>query len=449
MKVTQRSRMQVRIQNWLFVVLFVAVIGVLGWLSTKWSFEADWTAGNRNTLTEASQSLVRGLDAPLVLTAFTRDTGLATRRIEDLVARYRRFNGDITLEFVNPDRDPARVRDLGITMDGEILIEYEGRTERVSEPSERALTTAIQRVARDGQRWVVFVEGHGERDPRGDANHDYGLFGAELERLGFKLQTVNPVAHGSIPDNTSLLVVAGPRADLVPGAARMIADYVERGGNLLWLADPGPLHGLEPLAETLGVGFGDGVIVDTTGQMFGIDDPTMVIIADYGPHRVTRDFGIVTLFPHATSVDHDSVPEDRMVDALLTTLPRSWLETGELAGRIEMVEADGDRPGPLDVGITITVPRDEDEQRIAVVGDGDFIANAYLNNGGNLDFGLNLFNWLVADDDQIDIVLKSAPDLTLELSQRAYLTLATVFLLVLPLGFTGAGVFIWWRRRRR
>jgi ABC-type uncharacterized transport system involved in gliding motility auxiliary subunit len=443
--------LQVRIHNWLFVVLFLAVIGAIAWLSTKYSFEADWTAGNRNTLTEASQDLVSGLDGPLTLTAFTRDTGVTKRRIEDLVARYRQYQDDIALEFVNPDLDPARVRELGVELDGEIIVGYQGRTERVTEPSERALTTAIQRIARGGQRWVVFVEGHGERNPRGEANHDYGLFGAELERLGFKLQTVNPVAHGSIPDNTTLLVVAGPRVDLVPGAARLIADHVERGGNLLWLADPGPLRGLDPLAETLGVGFGDGVIVDTTGQVFGIDDPTMVIIADYGVHPVTDAFEVVTLFPHATAVDYDyeAVPADWRVDALLTTLPRSWLETGEIAGRIEMVEADGDRPGPLDVGITITAPHDENEQRIAVIGDGDFLANAYLNNGGNVDFGLNLFNWLVGDDDQIDIVLKSAPDLTLELPQHTYIALATLFLLVLPIGLVGAGVFIWWRRRRR
>lgn len=449
MKVTRRTRLQVSVQNWLFVVLFLAVIGLLGWLSTKYSYEADWTSGNRNTLTEASRDLVGGLDSPLRIVAFTRDTGMVKRRIEDLVARYRRHNDAIVLEFVNPDLDPARVRELGITMDGEILVEYLGRSERLTEVTERALTTAIQRVARGGQRWVVFLEGHGERDPRGQANHDYGAFGSELERTGFKIQRINPVEHGGIPENTSLLVVAGPQANLVPAAARMVADHVGNGGNLLWLHDPGPLRGLEPLAETVGIRFGVGTVVDTTGRMFGIDDPTMVVIADYGSHPVTEDFGIVTVFPQATTVDWSTVPEGRRVTALLTTLPRSWRETGEIAGRIEMVEADGDEPGPLDIGITITVPREDDEQRIAVIGDGDFLANAYLNNGGNFELGTRLFNWLVEDEQQIAVTLKSAPDLTLTLPRNAYMVIAAVFLLVLPLALVATGVTIWWRRRRR
>ena len=38
--------------------------------------------------------------------------------------------------------------------------------------------------------------------------------------------------------------------------------YVERGGNLLWLIDQEPLHGLEPIAERLGLILTPGVVVD-------------------------------------------------------------------------------------------------------------------------------------------------------------------------------------------
>lgn len=449
MKVTRRSRWQVRIQSWLFVVLFLAIIASLAWLSTRYSFEADWTAGRRNTLTEASRALVEGIEDPVRMTAFIRDSELAQRRIEDVVARYRRFKPDIGLEFVNPDTNPDRVRRAGITREGEVLVEYRGRSERLADLSERSLTNALQRLTRGGERWVVFVEGHGERNPRGQANHDYGTFGAELERKGFRVQAVNPLAQGAIPDNTSLLVVAGPQADLLPAAAEMLVGYVAGGGNLLWLGDPGPLHGLEPLAEKLGVAFPDGVVVDATAQMFGITDPTMIIVADYAPHPVTRDFSVVTLFPHVTAVDYELVPEDWQVDALLTTLPRSWLETDELAGHIEFDETTDDRPGPLDIGITMTRSRSEGEQRVAVIGDGDFLANAYLNNGGNLELGLNLFNWLVHDEAQINIHLKSAPDLTLTLSRTAFIAISFGSLIILPLLLAGSGVLIWWRRRRR
>ena len=50
MKVSIRSRRMIRLQNILFVVLFLGIIGLLAWLSTRYTYQADWTATGRNTL---------------------------------------------------------------------------------------------------------------------------------------------------------------------------------------------------------------------------------------------------------------------------------------------------------------------------------------------------------------------------------------------------------------
>ena len=97
------------------------------------------------------------------------------------------------------------------------------------------------------------------------------------------------------------------------------------------------------------------------------------------------------------------------------------------------------------IGLALT----RGDQRVAVIGDADFLANAYLNNGGNLDLGVGLVDWVVADDEQVSITLQSAPDLALTMPRTAYVALAATFLLGLPLLSVGAGVLVWWRRRRR
>lgn len=449
MKVTRRSRIQARVQSGLFVALFLAVLGALAWLSVEFSHEVDWTAGQRQSLTEASRQVLRALDGPVMVTAFMRDDEARRRGVETVVARYRRFKDDIAIEFVNPDTHPDRARAAGVSTEGEVLVAFAGRSERLTVLNERSLTNALVRLGREGERWVTYLSGHGERSPLGEANHDHGLFGAELQRQGMTVRTFNPLTHGAVPDNTDLLVVAGPSAVLLPGAAEALVQFVERGGNLLWLHDPGPLRGLEALAEHLGVAFPDGVVVDTTAQMFGVDDPRVVLVAEYTPHPVTRELAMMTLFPVVAAVDYDDVPGEWRVDALLTTLPRSWLETGELAGQIAFDADDGDRAGPLDIGIALTRHMDHGEQRIVVVGDGDFLSNAFLNNGANLDLGLKLYNWLTGDDPQIAVHLRSAPDITLNLPSRAFYGISIGFLVVLPLGLVVAGVVIWLRRRRR
>ncbi|GAB6042769.1 GldG family protein [Endothiovibrio diazotrophicus] len=468
MEVTRRSRLRIRLQNALFVVLFLATVALLAWLSTRYVVTADWTAGGRNTLSAESAELLATLDQPVEITAYATEDPVLRGRIQELVKRYQRHKADIALHFVNPEAEPARVRDLGITVDGELVVAVGDREEQLQQLSEQALTNALQRAARGGERWMIFVSGHGERDPLGQANHDLGKFGGEMERRGFKLRTLNLAKEGTVPDNTTALVIAGPRTTLLPGEVTLIERYVRDGGNLLWLGDPGDtLLGLQPLADRLGINFLPGTVVDATTQLFGIDNPSFALVTDYLPNPITGEFELTTLFPQAAALDFEA-PEGWEGEPILETLPRSWTETGELSGNIRFDEDQGERSGPLTLGISLTRSLDGDEpkdgapeeegegdegkgaeQRVVVIGDGDFLSNAYLGNGGNLDLGLALFQWLGHDDRFIAIRAKSAPDLTLTLSDNAVMGISVLFLFALPLGLLGSGLFIWWRRRNR
>ncbi len=84
-----------------------------------------------------------------------------------------------------------------------------------------------------------------------------------------------------------------------------------------------------------------------------------------------------------------------------------------------------------------------------MIGDGDWLSNAYLGNGGNLDLGLRLFGWLAGDDARMTIAPDRPPDLTVELPRTLVIAIGIGFLLVLPALLAGSGLLIWLRRRRR
>ncbi|MEW6354405.1 MAG: GldG family protein [Pseudomonadota bacterium] len=457
MEVTPKSRLHVRLQNILFVVLFLAVIGMAAWLSTRYNYQADWSAGARNTLSAASQELLKKLSGPVMVTAYARENEQLRRPISDLLSRYRRYKSDIHLSFVNPDSEPQRVRELGITVDGELVIQYAGRTEKLQELNEQGLTNALQRVARTEKRVLAFITGHGERDPHGAANHDLGNWVRQLENKGLSAQTVNLVSEPRIPQDTTALVIAGPQTDLLPGEVKLIEDYVAQGGNLLWLHDPGAPRGLAPLAERLGVEFQPGVIVDPTTQLLGIERPDFALVGDYPPHSITRNFNTLTLFPTAAAIDLQT-PEGWEGEAFLVTQQRSWSESGALQGEITLDQGK-DIAGPLNIAVALTratpdatqvsTQKSATEQRIVVTGDGDFLSNTYLGNGGNLELGLNIVNWLSHDDALIAISARTAPDTRLTLSDTASLFIGFGFLFVLPLALVGAGLTIWLKRRKR
>jgi len=447
MRINRKSRFQLRLASSSFVVLLLIVAGLLLWLSRDIHMQFDWTHNHRNTLSEASRTLLRTLDKPVQLTAFARDTEGVRANIAEFVARYQKYKQDIALEYVNPDTDPARVRAAGVRLDGELVVEYNGRKENLSQLSEEAFTNTLVRLGRGGERWVVFVSGHGERSPDRQANFDLSTWATQLAKRGLKTRSLALGGQNAIPQNTSVLVIASPRAKFLAGEIKQIEHYLARGGNLLWLAEPGPLQGLDRVAESLGVEFQRGVVVDPTSQSLTGSAANFIVVTRYGTHPVVQGFELMTLFPEAAGLSVQP-PKDWEHQVMLDTAPSAWLETGAATGKLHFDQGQ-DIHGPINIAVSLTRKQEGREQRVAVIGDGDFLSNTYLGNGGNLELGMNLVNWLGNDDAYINVPVRTAPDMGLTLARSAQIGIVLGFLVILPVGLLASGITIWWRRRKR
>ena len=459
MKISRKLAIQLRIQQSTFIVLFLVVIGLLAFLSYRYDMETDWTMNQRNTLSKASQVLLQSLEKLPVFTVYATEEEQIRKPIDEILRRYQRVRPGIEIRFVNPELEPDLVRELGISVNGEIIIELDGRQEQITQPTEENITNAIQRIARSDERWLLFIDGHAERKPEGVANHDLGEWGKQLKSKGIKLRSLNLTDNPVVPQNTAALVIASPLLDYLPGEVNAIQKFINEGGNLLWLAEPGSLHMLQPIADSLGLKFIKGTVVDPNTQLLGIEDPRFAIVSQYPQHPLTTDFSGITLFPQARGINLKP-KDDWQYTVLLQTLPRAWSETGELAGQIQF-DAKQDLPGPINIAVAmtrdVTTPAEDmknetavkKQQRLLIVGDGDFLSNTYLGNGGNLKLGLNMVNWLVHDDRFIAIPAKTSPDINIELSSTAKAVIALGFLILLPLLLGGTGTVIWLRRRRR
>lgn len=457
MKVTRQSRRNLRINNLIFVLLLLVAVGLLAWLSTRYDYQADWTANGRNTLSTASLAVLEKFNGPLKITAFASESDMLRRHIRELVGRYQRDKADLSLQFVNPDLQPQRVRELGLRVDGEMLVEYQGHSGKVEDLSERGLSNALQRLLRGDERRIVFVQGHGERDPMGRAGYDLGQWSTRMNDAGINVTTVNLASAGALPAGTAVLVIASPRSDYLPGEVQLIRQYLDKGGRLLWLADPGAAHGLEALAQQLGVKFRPGMIIDPNiarvgMRLFGTDDPRVALVTNYPAHPLVAGFAFNTLFPMVQSVTADDASGWEST-AFLKSLTNTWQETGQTSGKITF--GDGDIPGPLSLGLALTRATTagataapvQARQRVVVIGDGDFLSNAFLGLGGNLQLAMNIINWLSSDDQLVDVPVRSAIDARLTLDLTAIKLIGGGFLLVV-LSLLGGGLFIWWRRRR-
>lgn len=460
-----KQKNQNLIQQLLGGLLFLAVIVMLGWLSVRYNVKQDWTAGKRNTISEASRNQLAAMSDPIKFVAFVYPGSDERQSVQFFAEQYRRFKKDVEIEFVDPSSQPQKVKEYNISFAGEVVLEYQGRRESMRQLSEQTITTALQRLTYSGEKWIVFLEGHGERSVS-EANDQgaYSRLAQALRDKGLKVQPLNLVKTPKIPDNTAVLVIASPKGSLFEGETKQVDEYVAKGGNLLWLTDPDYPAGLEPLTKNLGIGWKNGFAVFPEYELLGTGHPGIYAAIDYPPGPVTRGLDQVTIFPIVRSID---VEPDKgwTTQPMLRSNAESWLETSPMDGSTVRKE-DKDIPGPLTIGVTLTrqVPIDPDakpaesaagktenlkQQRVVLVGDSDFLSDAYLNQLGNQQLGLNIFQWLAERDSQLNIDIPKAPDTTLFLPDWAMVLIGVGFVIVLPLLLIGVGVTRWILRRRR
>ncbi len=451
MEMNRRLRLQLLAQNGIFVVLMLALVMLVAHAAREYRKEWDVTRNARNTLSQGTQDVLKQIEGPLAVTAYavSQDAGGANvhKIVRDRLLPYQRVKPDIQLTLVDPREQPKLAQAAKIRSPNELVISHRGRTEHVplAEFNEQAFANALMRITRASSNVLFWLEGHGERKLDGIANHDLGEFGRQLQAKGIRFNSVNLALAQEVPANASMLLIASPQVDLQAGEVQKIRRHLERGGNLLWLIDPEPLRGLNPIAEVLGLVLSPGTVVDLTLRPRA-GPPAFAVATQYGRHPVTGGFQLNTLFPHARQIGTVDSEEWRATP-LIEVAQRGWVETGKLDEKVAFDKA-RDVPGPITIATALERTVGDRQQRVIVVGTGQFLANSYLGNAGNLQLGLAMVNWLTGEDKLVTIQPRPASDTSLDLDRTTLHLIALTFLLVLPMTFAIGGGLIWWRRRK-
>jgi ABC-type uncharacterized transport system involved in gliding motility auxiliary subunit len=433
-----------RLNGWLFALLVLIGAGAAGFLTSRHAIVSDWTYRSRASVPPETRAILAKFDGPVDIVSYASPQGDLRERVATVLKRYQQVKPDLRLRFVDPQQDPAAMRNLGITVDGEMILHYRDREQRLDTLTELTLTDAFERLVRGSDRIVAFVTGDGERRADGDANADLGTFMSQLEHSGMRAVPLNFSQVTNVPDHTDLVVLASPQAALSAGASKALSDYIANGGNVLWLADPGNQDpSLQPLADALGIRILPGEVIDTSNAALGLKDPRMIALGDYPPSAITRGFTLATLFPEVAPLAQTR-KSDWKIDPILRTSPQATMQSLGAASTAPL-------KGPLDFGFALSrlsPSPAKSEQRIVVLGNGDFLSNSFLGNGGNRALGERIFNWLLGDDQLLSMPPRGAPDRALNVSQAELDVLSIGFIVGLPLLLLIIGGAIAWRRRR-
>jgi len=433
-------RHQSRLRKLLSAALGLLVLLGLLLLAHRFERTADWTSTGSNSISPTVIQLMRGLDGPVEASVYASNNPRLRRTIANFLGRFKAEHSDWTTRFIDPAADPELIRRLNIRSDGELRLKHNGGEEILRNLSEQSVANALLRLARPGDVFVAYSYGSGERDLRGAADFDLGSFGNALGQRGVEVSPIDLLLTPQIPENLDLLIVTQPRTELLPGLGQSIRSYVQAGGNLLWLADPGSLQGLDPLLDEFRIQLLPGTLVDASAPSRG-EDPFAPVMLNYGGHPAVRDFAMRTLFPRArawliNASQWNAVP-------LVLSSANSWNETGDLLGELGL-DMPQEQRGPLPLAVALSRSVNSKEQRAAVFGDGDFLSNRFIGNGGNLDLGLRIVDWLLAEDRFLEVPARVESDLRLELTPRQSGSLGAFWIFFLPTLFGLIGIWRWW-----
>jgi len=470
----------------------VGVLSALAYLSVMFPARLDMTEEGRFSLSEQTVKMLKALDKPVRITFFYDPLMRETVELYQLIARQ---TDKVTLELYDPMLNPAQARLRGVQFAGTTLMESEGRKLQISSDKETDIANGILRVSMGVQQTVCFLDGHREPDPfsmeshdhlEGTAGHAHGL-GTQyvlhqqhgmakarhaLEAMNYKVEKISPVggAGADALSRCALLVVAGPKLELLPMEVAAIRAFLAAGGNAFFMFDPFVRTGLEPVLREYAIVVDDDIVIDEASHFWA--DPSSPAISDYNYHQITSDLPL-TFFPGARSLSPTAqrVPGVNAIP-LANSSKSSWgqhnptrvefKEGHDLRGPITLMAAAIRRPAAADDplyrsgqkegstgGQTEDVPRNPATalSRIAVVGDSDFATNSFFHIMGNGKLFLNTVNYLAARENLIGLEPRTYELPRVNLTNRQMKGTFFLSVILIPALLAVVGTAVWWKQR--
>jgi gliding motility-associatede transport system auxiliary component len=450
------------------VLIFLAILVAVNYLSFRQNKRWDLTKNKQYTLSDQTVKLLQNLDAPVKFLVFDRADSFD--RFRSSLEEYKyQSPSKVDVQYIDADKRPVEAKQYQVQTYGTVVLEYKGRTERVTSPEEQELTTGLVKVLNPNKKKVYFLQGHGERDPDNSERDGYSAVKTALGADNYEVAKLVLAQEKDVPVDASVIVIAGPRTDLFQNEVDMLQRFLTKGGHVLVQVDPPDEKApatpvLDAFLKDWDFQADNDIVVDASGmgQLIGTD-ASVPVVATYPSHPITDRFNVITAFPLARSITPIlPASNGRAAVPLIQTSARSWAETdmNQLkSGRVELNADKGDKAGPVTIAaVTATnatdAPKDASkpdqrppESRFVTIGDSDFAANYAIRIQGNQDLFLNTINWLAQQENLISIRPKPPSDSRLTITQRQATAVLWMSLLAIPALVFGTGVYTWWRKR--
>lgn len=432
----------------------------------------DTTPGQLFTVSQQTEKLVSGLEEDVTVYWVVR-SGYEESYIGTLLDQYEALNSHIKVVKKDPDVNPGFVQQYTDNFtENSLIVEAGGKSRYVdygdifvmdyesyyyygeqnwSFCGESEVTSAIDYVLSEDLPTVYTLTGHGESAlPT--------TFATAVEKENIETAELSLLTEEAIPEDAAALLIYAPQRDISEDEKTKIETYLGNGGKLILITDPpqeGALTNLEAVMAHYGITAQEGIVVEGDRDHYIWGTP-YYLLPELNSHTITSPLissGYYVLLPIAQGLTVSSdLPDTMVVTELLTTSNSAFSKTaGYNLNTYEKEE--GDAEGPFALAVMASETLDD-----GIYGDVVWVSSTSLLDeqtnemvsGGNQDFFLNILNYLCQSGDSgISIHAKSLSTeyLTMQTSTASMLTVLIIG--ILPAAYLAAGIYIWFRRKRR
>ena len=466
----------------LVLLILAAFLGINTGMKVLDLTPIDLTQEKLYTLTDESKERVKDIDKDvhLYFVGYTDDNADLA-----LAKQYKDANERIVAEAVDEESRPDLVEKYGIQDTGSSgiivecgdrskvltasdLVTYDSTTYETISIAEEKLTSAIISVTTDDIPKVYFLEGYS------DFTLDYNMYylSVYLENEITEVDTLNILSTGNVPDDCDTLVITSPSQDFSNEAKTAIIDYINRGGNILWLnaamAISADLPNVNEVLALYGVNpFDVGAIRETDSSRMVVNSPDLVI-PSLGYSKITEDIysdGIIFRYPTKININEEGLEDLNVVETdLVTTSESSYFRTDFSNSSATAVE--GEETGSFVVGAelekTITEANEETgasavTSTLIIFGENYFISDypftqeyqyaAIQVSTYNKDLVLNSLAYL--SDREEDITARKSTGTVTYTATEQQDTIVRIIIFTVPAIIILAGLIVWQKRRRK
>lgn len=483
------------------VLLFIGIAILTNVVGARIPGRIDLTQDRLYTLTDSTKKTLSNLNDVVNITLFASGELPAQlqpvlRDVKDTLRDYQTFGrGNIVVTTKNPSGDPQvaqeagslGVREVQFNVVGQeefklqngflgLAVSYAGESEAIpfiqdTSDLEYQLTSFIKQLTTTEKKKIVFLSGHGEKS----LFSDYRALSQELQKQ-FEVEeiTIDETTE-TFPEDTSVLVVAGPTQDIDEKTRSVVNDFLSKGGTAFFLVDsvnvsPQVLSAfpnqssfsdflqeygvtVQPdlaydLRSNETIRFGGGFISYVLPYPFW----ARVIASDAASPITSRIESIVLPWASTITLDEAKLQEKGLTASkLFTTTKFGSRQVGSFSISPE-IQPSQENLGEQIVAVSLTGVKTEasaEPTRLVVIGDSDFLTDQFAQNSPeNLALGMEALSWLGQEESLAGIGLKQKArrELLFEnQTQVALVKYGNMFLaFLLPAGF---GIFRLMRRR--